>query len=84
MNKPKHGGKRLGSGRPKKEATTTVAFRVRLSHVESYDGNYNRITPNRLTFVNKTNFLENTLKKVCIYQNRAYLYIINNDTNKKT
>ncbi len=36
QQKIKHGGKRLGAGRPKenKEATITVAFRVPVSKVE--------------------------------------------------
>lgn len=36
-SKTTHGGKRPGAGRPKstKEATTTVAFRVPVSHVNA-------------------------------------------------
>jgi len=30
--KATHGGKRTGSGRPKKEPTTTINFRVPVSH----------------------------------------------------
>ena len=30
--KPKHGGSRLGSGRPKGEPTTTISFRVKVKH----------------------------------------------------
>lgn len=32
--KPNHGGSRPGSGRPKKEPTVTVSFRVKVRHVE--------------------------------------------------
>ena len=34
MKKSTRGGFRPGSGRPKKEATTTVAFRVKVQHVD--------------------------------------------------
>jgi hypothetical protein len=29
MKQPTHGGKRTGAGRPKKEPTVTISFRVR-------------------------------------------------------
>ena len=34
MTKSTRGGSRQNSGRPKKEATKTVAFRVKLRHVD--------------------------------------------------
>jgi hypothetical protein len=34
-NNPKHGGPRKGAGRPKKEPTVTISFRVPEKHASS-------------------------------------------------